>query len=144
VLLFEDGHGVPDLEAVMSKANCRILYVDDHEDSSEMLKLVLSESDYEVHTAHSMDQALQLAASEQFDLYVLDKRLPDGSGLELVQRLKELTPGVPSIVYTGDAYDIHRQEALAAGAHAYVPKPDIEGLIATVQRLLMNGECATA
>lgn len=128
----------------MSKAKCRILYVDDHEDSSEMLKLVLSDSDYEVQTAHSMDKALQLTASEKFDLYVLDKRLPDGSGLELVRRLNALTPGVPSIVYTGDAYDVHRREALAAGAHAYVPKPDIEGLIATVQRLLMNGECATA
>ena len=128
----------------MSNVKCRILYVDDHEDSSEMLKLVLSDSDYEVHTAHSMDKALQLAASEQFDLYVLDKRLPDGSGLELLQRLNEITPGVPSIVYSGDAYDVHRQEALAAGAHAYVPKPDIDGLIATVHRLLMNAECATA
>ena len=56
----------------------------------------------------------------------------------------ELTPGVPSIVYTGDAYDIHRQEAIAAGAHAYVSKPDIDGLITTVHRLLLNAECATA
>ena len=128
----------------MSNVKCRILYVDDHEDSSEMLKLVLADSDYEVQTAHSIDKALKLAASEQFDLYVLDKRLPDGSGLELVRQLHELTPGVPSIVYTGDAYDVHRQEAIAAGAQAYVSKPDIEGLIATVQRLLVNAECATA
>jgi len=128
----------------MSNLKCRILYVDDHEDSSEMLKVVLSDSGYEVQTAHSVDNALKLAASEQFDLYVLDKRLPDGSGLELVRRLNELTPGVPSIVYTGDAYDMHKQEAIAAGAHAYVSKPDIDGLIATVHRLLMNAECATA
>ena len=128
----------------MSRVKCHILYVDDHEDSSEMFKLVLSDSDYEVHTAHSMDQALELAASREFDLYVLDKRLPDGSGLELVQRLNQLTPGVPSIVYTGDAYEVHRTEALAAGANAYVPKPDIEGLIEAVHRLLSQRECATA
>jgi CheY-like chemotaxis protein len=128
----------------MSNVKCHILCVDDHEDSSEMLKLVLSEADYEVHTAHTMDEALRLAASRDFDLYVLDKRLPDGSGLELCRKLNQLTPGVRCIVYTGDAYEIHREEALAAGAHAYVAKPDIEGLIDTVHKLLSQRECATA
>jgi two-component system response regulator PilR (NtrC family) len=128
----------------MSNIKCQILYVDDHEDSSEMLKLVLSESDYEVQTAHTMEQAIQLAQAHQFDLYVLDKRLPDGSGLELCGQFGRLTPDVPCIVYTGDAYEIHRQEALAAGAAAYVAKPDIEGLIETVQKLLSQSECAAA
>ena len=62
----------------MSGTKCRILYVDDHEDSSEMVKLLFSESDYEVHTASSMDGALRLARTHAFDLYVLDKHLPDG------------------------------------------------------------------
>jgi CheY-like chemotaxis protein len=127
----------------MQRNNCKILYVDDHEDSSEMLKLVLTESDYEVHTAPTIEDALQLAQTHQFDVYVLDKRLPDGSGLELCQQFNRLTPGVPCIVYTGDAYEIHRQEAIAAGATAYVAKPDIEGLIETVRKLLMQRECAT-
>lgn len=126
----------------MSKSKCRILYVDDHEDSSVMLQLVLSESDYEVKAAHSIDQALQMAAIANYDLYVIDKRLPDGSGLLLVQQLKELTPAVPSIVYTGDAYEIHREEALAAGADAFVAKPDIDGLIKTVHIFLSQSECA--
>ncbi|SRR5260370_20170091 len=128
----------------MSEIKCRILYVDDHEDSSEMLKLVLSESDYEVHTAGSIDEALELAQSHQFDLYVLDKRLPDGSGLELCTKLNQLSPHVPCIFYTGDAYEIHRQQAMDAGADAYIPKPDIEALIETVQKLLSERECATA
>ena len=116
----------------MPDNNCRILYVDDHDDSAEMLKLVLAESDYEVQSARTVDEALKMAASFEFDLYVVDKRLPDGSGLELLKRLNLLTPGVPSIVYTGDAYEIHREQALAAGADAYVCKPDIETLIDTV------------
>ena len=128
----------------MSKTKCRVLYVDDHEDSSVMLQLVLSESDYEVKAAHSIDKALQMAANEDYDLYVVDKRLPDGSGLRLVQQLKELTPAVPSIMYTGDAYEIHREEALAAGADAYVAKPDIDGLIKTVHAFLSQKECAAA
>ena len=128
----------------MSNIKCKILYVDDHEDSSEMLKLVLSESDYEVHTARTIEQAKQLAQSRQFDLYVLDKRLPDGSGLDLCGQFNLLTPGVPCIVYTGDAYEVHRQEAIDAGATAYIAKPDIEGLIQTVHKLLSQSECAAA
>lgn len=126
----------------MSNIKCQILYVDDHEDSSEMLKLVLSESDYEVHTARTMGEAIRLGQTHSFDLYVLDKRLPDGSGLELCGQFSQLTPGVPCIVYTGDAYEIHREEALAAGATAYIAKPDIEGLIETVHKLLSQRECA--
>jgi CheY-like chemotaxis protein len=126
----------------MSNVKCQILYVDDHEDSSEMLKLVLSESDYEVHTARTMEEAIQLAQRREFDLYVLDKRLPDGSGLELCGHFNLLTPGVPCIVYTGDAYEIHREEAISAGATAYVAKPDIEGLIDTVHKLISQRECA--
>jgi CheY-like chemotaxis protein len=77
-------------------------------------------------------------------LYVLDKRLPDGSGLELCRKLTTLTPGVPCIFYTGDAYETHRHEAEIAGAHAYVPKPDVEQLIETVNHFLSQKECATA
>jgi DNA-binding response OmpR family regulator len=128
----------------MSEIKCRILYVDDHEDSSEMLKLLLSESDYEVHTAQTIEQAIQLAKAHEFDLYVLDKRLPDGSGTDLCSALNELTPGVPCILYSGDAHEMHRQEALAAGAHAYIPKPNLEALIETVHKLLSERECATA
>jgi CheY-like chemotaxis protein len=128
----------------MSEIKCRILYVDDHEDSAEMFKLMLSESDFEVHTARTMDEALQLTKTHEFDLYVLDKRLPDGSGMDLCKDLNQLTPGVPCIFYTGDAYEIHRQEAMAAGAHAYILKPEVEALIETVHKLLSERECATA
>jgi len=128
----------------MSQEKCRILYVDDHEDSAHMLKLILSESGYEFYSARTMDEALQLAGQHEFDLYVLDKHLPDGSGLELCKQLGELTPGVPCIFYSGDAYEIHRSEAMAAGARAYVPKPEIEKLIQTVHKLLSERECAAA
>src|SRR5215831_3948555 len=108
----------------MSKTKCRILYVDDHEDSAEMLKLMLASEDYEVQTAASVEEAMATTRTQEFDLYVLDKRLPDGSGTDLCRMLNAATPAVPCIFYTGDAYEIHRQEALAAGARAYVPKPD--------------------
>ena len=126
----------------MSKNKCRILCVDDHFDTSEMLQTLLAGEDYEVQTAATVEEARRLAGESEFDLYVLDKRLPDGTGLELCQQLQDLTPNVPCMFYTGDAYEIHKREAMAAGAAAYVPKPDIEQLINTVQKLLSESECA--
>ena len=127
----------------MSNPKCRVLCVDDHRDTSEMLQMLLSEENYQVHTAATMEEACLMAVKTEYDLYVLDKRLPDGTGVELCERLLIITPNVPCIFYTGDAYEIHRREALAAGAAAFVAKPDVEGLINAVHDLLANSECAT-
>lgn len=128
----------------MPTAKCRILYVDDHEDTSFMLTYLLGQSDYEVVTASSMAEALNRIRNEKFDLYILDKRLPDGSGLDLCRRLNNATPDVPVIFYTGDAYALHREEGLCAGAAAYVAKPNIDELVATVNECLADAECAAA
>ena len=128
----------------MQPAKCRILYVDDHEDTSFMLTHLLGQSDYEVVTASSMAGALDLVKREKFDLYVLDKRLPDGSGLDLCRKLNDATPEIPVIFYTGDAYALHREEGLCAGADAYVAKPNIDELVAAVNQCLAEAECAAA
>jgi DNA-binding response OmpR family regulator len=128
----------------MTKAKCRILCVDDHLDTSEMLQLLLSEEDYEVQTTGTIAVACALAEEQEFDLYVLDRRLPDGTGLELCQTLNLLTPDVPCLFYTGDAYEIHRKEAMHVGAAAYVTKPNLDQLIGVVRKLLSERECAAA
>src|SRR5947207_2711663 len=98
----------------MTTSKCRILCIDDHHDSAEMLRLLLAEEETEVVIATSMTEALELIRDQKFDLYVLDRRLPDGSGMELCTVLNSVTPDVPCIFYTGDAYEIHRIEALEA------------------------------
>ena len=128
----------------MPKQKCRILCVDDHFDTSEMLQMLLSEEDYEVKVCATIEEARKLAVASEFDLYVLDKRLPDGTGMDLCTMLNQLTPGIPCIFYTGDAYEVHRMQAMAAGADAFIAKPDVDALIATVHKLLTERECATA
>jgi len=125
----------------LPEKKCRILCVDDHRDTSEMLCLLLGQ-DYEVEIAATMEEAKSLATEKEFDLYVLDKRLPDGTGLQLCQTLTTLTPQIPCIFYSGDAYAIHRSQAFEAGATAYIPKPDIDQLINTVHDILSEKECA--
>jgi two-component system response regulator PilR (NtrC family) len=108
-----------------------------------MLQVLLSEGDYEVQTAATIEEACRMASETEFDLYVLDKRLPDGTGLDLCGTLNKLTPQVPCIFYTGDAYEVHRHEAMAAGAAAFVAKPDIDQLVVTVHKILSDHECAS-
>jgi DNA-binding response OmpR family regulator len=124
------------------ESKCCVLCVDDHRDTSEMLQMLLAEEDYQVDIAATMEEACSMASKTKYDLYVLDKRLPDGTGVELCSTLQKISPSVPCIFYTGDAYEIHRREAFAAGAAAFVAKPDIEGLIDAVHMLLSNKECA--
>jgi two-component system response regulator PilR (NtrC family) len=107
-----------------------------------MLCILLGEQ-YDVETAATMEEATKLASEQEFDLYLLDKRLPDGTGLQLCESLTTLNPEVPCIFYSGDAYAIHRSQAFEAGASAYIPKPDIDQLITTVQSILSERECAT-
>ena len=67
----------------MEPTHNRILYVDDHEDSRWMMKVLLEMWNYEVALAGAADDGLHLAQSEHFDLYFLDAHLPDESGFEL-------------------------------------------------------------
>jgi DNA-binding response OmpR family regulator len=79
-------------------------------------------------------EALELAKEINFDLYILDVRLPDGTGVELCQKLHEMRPEVPILYYSayGDAADVER--SLAICGDAYLKKPvciaDIENLVA--------------
>jgi DNA-binding response OmpR family regulator len=109
-----------------------------------MLSYLLGSSDFKVELAETIEEALGLAQEHEFDLYVLDKRFPDGTGLELCQKLRELTPGVPVIFYSGDAYHLQQQEGLAAGADAYIAKPYIDELLEAVNMLLVDGGCTAA
>jgi len=113
-----------------------ILCVDDHEDTCFMLTTLLGLSDYKVTTASSVSEALRLAHSEDFDLYILDGRLADGGGVDLCLKIREFDPQAFIIFYTGAAYESDRRAGLCAGAYAYIVKPDIEELSAAVSELL--------
>lgn len=114
----------------------RILYVDDHADSCFVVKLWLEKIGYSVVTADSVKSGLQLAQDEAFDLYLLDIALPDGTGRDLCERIREFDSATPVIFYSAHAYESDKQEALACGAQGYVAKPDIEALPAAIARTI--------
>lgn len=60
-----------------------VLYIEDHDDTRELVTLVLAERNYRVTTGANIVDALKLAREHHFDLYVLDSWLQDGSGIDL-------------------------------------------------------------
>jgi DNA-binding response OmpR family regulator len=118
----------------MAHTKARILHVDDHQDTRLIMAALLQDRGYGVLTAGSLGEALELAKDISFDLYVLDVRLPDGTGIELCQKLRALRPGVPVIYYSayGDAAEV--DNALKICGDAYLKKPvcsaDIEEIVA--------------
>jgi len=107
----------------MTLTRHRILYVEDHPDTCEMVTTMLGLLNFEVSVAHTAVEGLALAQRVPFHLYLLDARLPDKSGLELCRELRALHPTIPVVFISGQAYEHHRQQALTAGAQAYLIKP---------------------
>ena len=101
----------------------RVLYIEDHEDTRELVTLVLEQKSYEVVTGGTIASGVELAGSEQFDLYLLDSWLPDGSGLDLCKQIRQFDPVTPILFYSAAAYEADREQALRSGAQAYLVKP---------------------
>jgi len=101
----------------------RILYIEDHDDTRELVTLLLAQKSYEVITGSTIASGVALAGSERFDLYLLDSWLPDGSGLELCQRIRQFDQTTPIIFYSAAAYAADHDQALKCGAQAYLVKP---------------------
>jgi DNA-binding response OmpR family regulator len=101
----------------------RVLYIEDHEDTRELVTLLLSQKSYEVVTGSTIESGIELAHSQRFDLYLLDSWLPDGSGLELCQRIRQFDKTTPILFYSAAAYASDHEMALQCGAQAYLIKP---------------------
>lgn len=101
----------------------RVLYIEDHDDTRELVTLVLEQRSYQVVTGSTIKSGIALAGSQQFDLYLLDSWLPDGSGLDLCRQIREFDKATPILFYSAAAYEIDKDQALNCGAQAYLIKP---------------------
>jgi DNA-binding response OmpR family regulator len=121
-------------------AGAQILHVDDDPDIRLLMAASLQEFGYRVATASNVAEALQLARSFQFDLCILDVKLPDGTGMELCQKLRELQEGAPIVYYSGHADIATGEQALKVCGDAYIRKPvSITELEQTIAGLLKRG-----
>lgn len=123
----------------MTTGRNQILFVDDDEDTRIMIGTVLNLAGYQVTSVGTCREGLQVAQAEQFNLYLLDNWLPDGTGIDLCRQLRGFDSLTPIIFYSGAAYETDRQAALTAGAQAYLTKPaEMEELINLIVNLLVE------
>ncbi len=116
----------------------RVLCVDDDEDACEMLSLLLKSHRIDVTCAQSAAAAWPLIKAECFDLYLLDAWLPNVDGFEFCRQIRGFESNTPILFYSGAAYNADKEKGIAAGANAYVIKPDVEGLIEAISNLIAN------
>jgi DNA-binding response OmpR family regulator len=116
----------------------RVLYIEDHEDTRELVTLVLEQRSYEVVTGSTIQSGVALASSQHFDLYLLDSWLPDGSGLDLCKQIREFDQATPILFYSAAAYEMDRAEAIKSGAQAYLIKPSQPSELCQLVTSLIN------
>ncbi|MBL8879761.1 MAG: response regulator [Phycisphaerales bacterium] len=113
----------------------RILVVEDHQNSAEVISLYLSMNGHVVRVACSAEKGYELACQSEFDLIISDVGLPDASGIELIRRIRR-TRSTPAIAISGFRND-ESVNTTAAGFEAHFVKPvDFEALCAEIARIV--------
>jgi CheY-like chemotaxis protein len=126
----------PNESSPAAASGLRILVVDDHPDTAEMLRALLELEGHEVRTAGDGAAALELVAGTEFDLLLSDLSLPDRSGLDLMRELRARGFDRPGIVLSGygQASDVERSRAAGFSEHLVKPA-DPALLLRTIETL---------
>ena len=120
----------------------RVLVVDDHSMSLELVTALLEQEGNQVLAATSGEVGLRLAAAERPDLILMDLQLPGMTGYEAIRRLKAdpVTAAIPVLALTGSAMRGDDLKVREAGADGYLTKPlDAGAFRETLRRILTPG-----
>ena len=112
----------------------RILYSEDDPDSREIMCLLLKKEGFEVVCPEESHDVVKIAKEQQFDAFLFDSWMPGVSGVGLCKRIREFDPHTPIIFFSGAASQGDIDQALAAGAQAYITKPaDFEDVVDAIR-----------
>ena len=113
-----------------------ILLVDDDQRLRELLKDYLNEKGFQVFTSEDFDEAREILGFFIFDLIILDRMMPTGDGINLIQDIKK-TSNTPIIMLTAMSEDNHKIDGLKTGTDDYLSKPfEPEELFLRINNLL--------
>lgn len=114
-----------------------ILIIDDDESASRTLSLIFRERGYKTETAETGREAIEKAQRRFFNLALLDVKLPDRQGIDLIAPLKKIHPDMVVLVVTAYASLDTTVQALNKGASAYITKPlNMDEVLARVREVL--------
>jgi two-component system nitrogen regulation response regulator NtrX len=116
----------------------RILVVDDEDKIRQSLSGILADEGYEVLEARDGPQALKQMETDPSDLVLLDIWMPGMDGMEILERIKGSTPGLPVIMISGHANIELAVRAVKLGAYDFIEKPlSLEKVLLTVNNALL-------
>jgi DNA-binding NtrC family response regulator len=119
----------------------RILIVDDDENIRKALATILEEEGYQVDSAENAKQAIEKTNKNFYNLALIDIRLPDMEGIELLTKMRDTTPKMRKVIITGYPTLQNAIEAVNKGADAYIVKPfDIDEILKTIREQLKKQE----
>ena len=122
--------------SISREAMLRILLVEDHKDTAQIMKRLLGSFGYDVNIAASVAEALAASQSTPFDLIISDIGLPDGTGYELMRQIVARRP-VAGIALTGYGMEEDVKMGRDAGFVAHLTKPiSVEQLELTIRRVM--------
>jgi two-component system CheB/CheR fusion protein len=123
----------------------RILLVEDHDSTAKVLTLLLTTCGHELARARSVEEGVALAASFAPELLISDIGLPDGTGLDLMRRLRERAPGLRGVVISGYGAAEDVAESVRAGFARHLTKPFSErALFDAIERATAGGAAGSA
>jgi DNA-binding NtrC family response regulator len=112
----------------------RILIVDDDENIRKVLTTILEDEGYIVESVDTAKKAIERTKRKSYNLALIDIRLPDMEGIELLTRIRDTTPKMRKLIITGYPTLQNAVEAVNRGADAYIMKPfDMEKVLATIK-----------
>jgi DNA-binding response OmpR family regulator len=113
-----------------------VLLVEDHPDTARVLAKLLNHSGYDVTTAHTVASALQIAAAAPFDLVISDIGLPDATGYELMEQIRDRY-GTKGIALSGYGMEEDMRRSRESGFADHVVKPvNLNELEAVIERVV--------
>ena len=111
-------------------ARIRLLLVDDEEGYVKVLSKRMARRNMEVMTALSGAEGIQRLRKQDFDVAILDLKMEDMDGIEVLRVFKKMVPDLPVIMLTGHGTEKAAREGLEMGAFDYLTKPcDLEELV---------------
>jgi two-component system response regulator PilR (NtrC family) len=117
--------------------SARILIVDDDENIRKVLQTILEDEGYVVETAETAKKGIEKSQNAFFNLALIDIRLPDMEGIELLSKLRDTKPKMRKIVVTGFPSLQNAVSSVNKGADAYVMKPfNVEKILLTIKEQL--------
>jgi len=128
---------------VSVKDPCRLLLIDDEKGFVDVLAKRIARRSFDVYKAYSGTDALRIIRDHRFDAAILDLKMEDMDGIDVLRVIKRMAPHLPVIMLTGHGCQEAAREGMEAGAFDYLTKPcEFEELMKKIELAIQSsGGC---